>query len=326
MMEALAEVAARVAHCPICRGSALQSLAEDRGHQYVRCGKCAFVFIEAKQVRRGMFAEYAVDRPIDPEHVERYGYQRAAVYRQVLRLVQRALPDGGRLLDVGCQFGIFLAMAKQAGYDVAGVEVAHQEAVHARERTQSAVYDQPLEALGLPSGSFDVVTYLDVIEHLEDPMGQLREAFHILTAGGWIVVRVPNLVFHSTKMRVLERLFGRERAQRFSRQSTFCGLQAPSHMNWFTAGSLRTAVALAGFEDVRIVLGRPELIKPTSLKRHAINLLKRVYCAGATVVYVTTGLPIATLIAVARKPYRAAVRVRSSLLAYNDQAASSTLT
>jgi 2-polyprenyl-3-methyl-5-hydroxy-6-metoxy-1,4-benzoquinol methylase len=288
--------------CPLCAGTQLRPFAEDRGHRFVQCGQCSFVFIPVEEVRRGMIAEYAIDRPVDPEHVERYGYQRAAVYRQTLRLVRSLLPGGGRLLDVGCQFGAFLALAKEAGYDVAGVEVTHRHAEHARERLGGSVYDRPVEELNLPAESFDMVTYLDVVEHLEDPMRHLREAHRLLRPGGWIGVRVPNLLYHGIKMRVLERLFGRERAQELCRRSTFCGLQAPAHMNWFTARSLTFALEQAGFERPRIVLGRAELIKPDSLRRHAINALKQLYYAGAVAVRATTGVPVATLFALARKP------------------------
>jgi len=300
--QACPDTAGKVAHCPICQGSGVRPFTEDRGYQFRECGTCGFVFIEAENVRQGMIQEYAVDLPVDPEHVERYWYQRAAVYRQALGLIRRVAPNGGRLLDVGCQFGAFLQMAQKAGYEVAGIEVSRQQAAYAAERTGGPVYDQPLEDLDLPPESLDVVTYLDVIEHLEDPMGQLREAFRLLKPGGWIAARVPNLFFHGIKMRVLASLLGRARAQAFSRSSTFGGLQAPSHMNWFTARSLAFAIKSAGFEDLRIVPGRPELIKPSSLKRHVVNALKRVYGAGATVVYVTTGFITATLFALARRP------------------------
>lgn len=301
-MVASVATATSIGQCPICGRSSLEPFAEDRGHRFVRCGDCTFAFIDAEDVRRGMIDEYAVDCAIDPEHIERYGYQRAAVYRQALGLVERALPHGGRLLDVGCQFGIFLELARRARYEVTGVELTRQEAVHARHRLGCTVYDRPLEDLGLPADSFDMVTYLDVVEHLEDPVGQLREAHRLLKPGGWIIVRVPNLLFHAVKMRVLEGLFGHGRAQAWCRTSTFCGLQAPAHMNWFTARSLALALSSAGFAPPQIVLGRPELIKPTSLKRHAVNALKRVYCGAATVIHLATRVPIATLVALARKP------------------------
>ena len=81
-------------------------------------------------------------------------------------------PKSGRLLDLGCPVGNFLTVARDASFDVAGIEL-NQNAVrfareHYRLRNVSAM--RPEEFLAAyPGEKFDVVTFFEVLEHQEDP-------------------------------------------------------------------------------------------------------------------------------------------------------------
>jgi hypothetical protein len=70
-------------------------------------------------------------------------------------------------------------------------------------------------------------------------------------------------------------------SQALARRTGFAGLQAPAHLNWFTATSMRSALHAAGYEDVRIALGPPELARPSHLRRRLANCLKRAVCLAA---------------------------------------------
>lgn len=100
----------------------------------------------------------------------------------------------GRVLDIGCGYGFFLQEMKSRGWQVEGVEVSAAGRDYTRGQGDIHAHAEPLEKLGLPKSSFDVVTLFYVIEHVLDPLSVLREVKRILTPGGLILLRWP----HST--------------------------------------------------------------------------------------------------------------------------------
>ncbi len=95
----------------------------------------------------------------------------------------------GKLLDVGCAYGYFLEHAKRAGFDVYGVEPSEHAAGRAQERLgKKSVTCSTLSDAGYKAGSFDVITMLDVFEHLGDPDHDIREAFRLLAPDGILLI------------------------------------------------------------------------------------------------------------------------------------------
>ena len=98
----------------------------------------------------------------------------------------------GRLLDVGCGDGRFLAAMAARGWRTEGVETDSVAAHLARQRSKSVIHETPLEAAQFPDNSFDMVSLLHVLEHVPDPRATLTEAHRILRPGGALFLAVPN--------------------------------------------------------------------------------------------------------------------------------------
>ncbi len=100
---------------------------------------------------------------------------------------------GGRLLDIGCGNGEFLAQMKDLGWEVMGVEPDVESASIARENFQIPVLSGTLLENDIPDNSFDIVTMQHVIEHLHNPTETLNKIFHILKPSGKLVMLTPNI-------------------------------------------------------------------------------------------------------------------------------------
>lgn len=105
---------------------------------------------------------------------------------------QFSLPKRPRLLDVGCALGFMLQEAKAAGWEAVGVESSEFAAKYATEHTGCPVYAGTLEKAAFPSESFDVISLMDVIEHIPNPSDLIREIYRILSPDGIIFVVTPN--------------------------------------------------------------------------------------------------------------------------------------
>jgi 2-polyprenyl-3-methyl-5-hydroxy-6-metoxy-1,4-benzoquinol methylase len=102
------------------------------------------------------------------------------------------MPAHPRLLDVGCALGFMLHEAKLAGWEPEGIETSEFAARYAAQHTGCPVHAGTLETAGLERESFDVVTLMDVIEHVAEPRKLIREIHQILRPGGILFIVTPN--------------------------------------------------------------------------------------------------------------------------------------
>lgn len=94
-----------------------------------------------------------------------------------------------RILDVGCGTGGNLEMLKNFGA-AEGVDVS-DDALEFCQSKGLTVHKGLAEELPFGDGSFDVVTALDVVEHLDDDVAGLSEMFRVLKKGGKTLIFVP---------------------------------------------------------------------------------------------------------------------------------------
>jgi SAM-dependent methyltransferase len=97
----------------------------------------------------------------------------------------------GMFLEIGCAGGAFLHAARNAGYEVKGVEFAGAAAQLAREKFGLDVMTGDLMSAAFAEALFDVVFMGDVLEHLPDPLATCREVYRILKPGGVFVIECP---------------------------------------------------------------------------------------------------------------------------------------
>ena len=148
----------------------------------------------------------------------------------------------GRLVDLGCAEGHFVAYARSRGWDAVGVEPSPWAAAAARDRYNVTIFNSDLAGAELEPESVDVIHANHVIEHLVDPVGTLRLARRLLRRGGLLVLEVP----YELRTPLADRLFRLMRGQP-------PGSGEPSyHLFFFSPRGLRRAVQAVGFEDVML--------------------------------------------------------------------------
>jgi 2-polyprenyl-3-methyl-5-hydroxy-6-metoxy-1,4-benzoquinol methylase len=167
------------------------------------------------------------------------------------RIVLNAVEDraAGRVLDLGCGSGRLAAELRKRGHFVVGVDTAPDPETAGRV-DRLVVGD--LEA-GLPEGVFDgapydVVLAADVLEHLRDPGGLLRELHGVCAPDATLVASVPNIGHWYPRLRIG---FGR-----FDYDHR--GILDATHMRFFTWRSFRGMAYRAGWlVERRRVTGLP---------------------------------------------------------------------
>jgi len=176
-----------------------------------RCLSCGFVYVTNSPITPSNIADfYTMDaykgkRVLQETHLYETYYKNAFVgydeqdltIRQFAGIIQdiRGLLGNKRdasLLDVGCATGVFLDLARKEKFFVKGVEVSKDLAEYARKEFCLEVYNDLIDA-AFPPESFDVVTMLDVIEHIPPSLlsAIIGDIYRILKPGGVLVIRTP---------------------------------------------------------------------------------------------------------------------------------------
>ncbi len=227
--------------CVVCGQEHPEPLFRKDGYQMVRCTGCGLVYVGEDPSQIDFDALYGQayytggSDAVFADYVGEEAARRRHARRKLawLRHLPPRIPRHGRLLDIGCAAGFFLAEAR-AHYEVQGVELSAWSSAYARDRLGLPVFTGTLSQAGLPTDRFDVVTLWDVIEHVPDPVPLLAEAARVLRPGGRLVLSTGDI--------------GSAYAQ--ARGADWHLMTPPWHLTMFSRTTLARAAASAGLRVV----------------------------------------------------------------------------
>jgi 2-polyprenyl-3-methyl-5-hydroxy-6-metoxy-1,4-benzoquinol methylase len=272
----------------MCGNACHRIIFEEFGVDILQCRRCHHVFssFEADPYYDGFWSD-------DVEDDEHFYWRKArgGMYRE---FIKRFLKNrSGRLLDMGCGLGFFVDMVgRVANWESYGCEISPVAVRYARRKLGlTNVLCSRLDNVSLPPGSFDVVTFWDVIDHLLYPDPVLRRCHDLLRPGGICFIRTPNIWNQLWRARVRKLLWGM--------QPTFSYLQARRHLHHYSMFTIQRLLERNGFGQVDFAHLCPVQTESTIVVRWA----KTVAFDGIrTLAAVTNGyLNIDNLFAIARK-------------------------
>lgn len=153
----------------------------------------------------------------------------------------RLIPDGVRtLLDIGGGAGNFgLAFIRERGGQATLLEQNRTMALAARKKGLT-VLEGDFHRITL-SDRYDCVSFLDVLEHIPDPLAALLKARQALKPGGCILLSVPNIGHWSVVWDLLEGRF----------DYLPVGILCATHLRFFSRSGLQTLLQDAGLRVER---------------------------------------------------------------------------
>lgn len=135
---------------------------------------------------------YSIMYQVEENHWWFVGRRR--ILSSFIRRILRNEPARPRILDIGCGTGANLEMLSEFG-DAEGVDVSSEALMFCRDRGLKDVKQGQAEHLPYEDESFQLVTGLDVVEHLDDDLAGLREMYRVLRPGGKALLFVPAFMF-----------------------------------------------------------------------------------------------------------------------------------
>jgi SAM-dependent methyltransferase len=241
--------------CHVCDGVRVYYLFSASDYRVVRCDDCGFVFLNPQPSDEELGKIYGPDYFLGSDSEQSRQAVSAikqATARQYLAEIRRYYGSGGgRLLEVGCGDGDFLAMAEAEGWAVTGVEYAPAASERAQQRLQRGnVLCGELQSAGLEPAQFDLCVLSDLLEHVRSPLDFLRHVHRVLRPGGVLFIATPSLDSWSAR-------FLRQKWMEFKAE----------HLLYFDRQTLQTALFKAGFRDV-IVRPGWKILSFDYIKKH----------------------------------------------------------
>jgi len=230
----------------LCGSSQFGPFLRQGDFSYLRCERCDLVFLHPQPKRSDLLHTYRgaesnpVDPSTDPTGEEAVYFER---FSEAIGRIESRIP-GGRILDIGCAWGFFLALCRARGWEACGVDPSGIQARYARERFGLPVHAGFLADACFPSAQFDVVTLWHVLEHIPDPLRELHEIRRVMKEGGLLVLSVPT--------------------PRSARQ--YLSDAVPLHLFYFSERTLARLLERAGFR-VDSVTGRSSTGAAAVLKK-----------------------------------------------------------
>ena len=219
-------------HCPLCTRETCVRVDEFEKYDIYHCLFCGIDFSEPME---GGSVEFYTKQ--DTEHVKHYMNSPESFGFGHKNFFYDKPFQNGRLLDLGCGAGFFLNQAIHNGYDAVGIDFNKELVEFGKEYFKlENIYNISIEKFlaKKPLYKFDVITFFDVLDHLESPKNFMMDVRKFLIPDGCIALTVPNR----------KRRFLPEFIERYDVQ--------PNHITWWDKDTLEFFLNTNGFLITRM--------------------------------------------------------------------------
>lgn len=215
--------------CLLCQGLSIRPLAGYEAAGLVRCHDCRFVFSRYMPTVAELIAHYDTY----PRH-DRISDITLKRYDALAELLSPYATER-HWLDVGCGDGHLLARVQKHGWIVYGTEYT-DTAVEICKRKGISMQQGPLHAAQYTPNSFDVITFIEVLEHINNPHEELENFRKLLRAGGALYITTPN--FNAISRHLLK--------------ANWSIIEYPEHLCYYTPSTLHRLLHQHGFKRVTL--------------------------------------------------------------------------
>lgn len=225
--------------CPICKSNRNTKYWAMHGYKLTRCLKCQFVW--DSNMSENVLSQY--DKSYFQNDNPKGGYTNyfegmkinKKTFVDRLKKIENRLGFKGKLLDVGAALGDCLEVAQNLGWrDSYGVEVSKFAVSEARKRGVKNIENSTLGESDYKFNQFDAITYQDVIEHVPDPIKELKTAYKYLKNSGIIFLVTPDIGGYWHKLL----------------KSMWYHYKPGEHIMYFSQSNLKLALEKSGFKNI----------------------------------------------------------------------------
>jgi SAM-dependent methyltransferase len=213
--------------CLLCSGTEFTEVYPDQHFGLIKCSKCDFIFfikIPSEEDLIANYNNYPRTDDISPITIKRY--------KELLKVLEKYRTNN-KIIDIGCGNGHFLNEAKKQNWEAFGTEFT-DKAVEICKSKGLSIQKGVLNVSNYEAGSFDCLIFIEVLEHINNPLEELEKFHYLLRKGGVLYITTPN--FNSF-------------ASKYLKWNWNC-IEYPEHLCYYTPKTIDAALSKAGFSKV----------------------------------------------------------------------------
>ena len=140
-----------------------------------------------------------------------------------------------KMLDVGCGPGLFLIEAKKRGWEVYGTEFTDNQLAYLNDKGINTLKGK-LTNDSFEDELFDVIISSEVIEHINNPVEEMKHFYRLLRKGGLVYITTPNF----------------NAIERFLLKGNYEIIEYPEHLCYYTPKTIDLLLTKNGFKKLKI--------------------------------------------------------------------------
>lgn len=223
--------------CIICNSvmTLYYTQGNDNRYRYFRCTDCGLVSLDPAVKTDQKKYEKPSGAPASVRH------KKAEIEKhQTSSFIASNIRERGRLLDIGCGRGRLLAISRDDGWEVTGIDISEVFAAFARNEYGVDAVSGDFLMYDFHGRIFDMVVMRHVLEHLDDPVAALKKVSTLLKPGGHALFEFPNIESPGLRLKRWLRNTGLHR-------KTYPDGYTPGHRHEFARSSFARLAESTGF-------------------------------------------------------------------------------
>jgi len=245
-----------IQHCKLCGGEQMKlirdTLRYDIKRRVLRCEGCSFIQLERNVSDGSQYTESKEYKdqygpaPYHPSSCQEIFDTYLSFQGDIIKEIEAILPRAESILDIGCQTGHLLHALEGQIPTRVGLELNTDDVSFIKKTLDFPIYDKPIETVSIKEAPFDLITAIQVLEHIDDLDSFLEGIKRNLKEGGHVYIEVPNardVLITGYKNKAYEKFFYYE-----------------PHLNYFSNETLERLLAKHGFSGTTKTVQRYSLL------------------------------------------------------------------
>lgn len=230
--------------CCLCCCSSINKVGIKNGYQIWMCPKCGFMTtypLPSLQELRTVYTREYFLKQENEDTENRFGYKNVLSKGAIkgnenvsiirLKIIENLVGQKGSVLDAGCAAGTFLSIALKRGWVTAGVELNPQmRTIAAQYCSEGNIWPLLEEA----RGKYSVITMWEYLEHVIDPVSEIKKVKELLKPNGLLCLSFPNL---ESRKSIKDKLIWEQ-------------VKPPEHLHYWMASNIKLFLEKLGFSIV----------------------------------------------------------------------------